>query len=48
MNTTGIEATIKYIETFITQEKLSGKELLIISIAFQNGLLQGLHEMKET
>ena len=40
-----IEETIEYIQTFIKQkEELNGKELLIIAIAYQNGLLQGLHE----
>ena len=44
MNKTSIEETIAYIETFIKQGELSGKELLIIAIAFQNGLLRGLKE----
>jgi len=40
-----IEETIEYIQTFIKQkEELNGKELLIIAIAYQNGLLRGLHE----
>jgi hypothetical protein len=46
MNPTSIEDTIAYIETFIKQGDLSGKELLMIAIAFQNGLLRGLEEAK--
>jgi hypothetical protein len=44
MNPTSIEDTIAYLETFIKQGDLSGKELLMIAIAFQNGLLRGLEE----
>ena len=43
---TSIEETIAYIETFIKPE-LSGRELLIIAIAFQNGILRGIEEEKE-
>lgn len=44
MNPPTIEETIAYIETFIKQGDLSGKELLMIAIAFQNGILRGLEE----
>jgi hypothetical protein len=44
MNLTSIEETIAYIETFIKQDDLSGEELLIIAIAFQNGILRGIEE----
>ena len=47
MNPRDIEETIAYIETFIKQGDLSGKELLIIAIAFQNGLLRGLEEARK-
>lgn len=44
MREDSIEGTIKYIETFIMQRKLEGKEILIIVIAYQAGILRGLNE----
>jgi hypothetical protein len=44
MRDNSIEATIEYIETFIRQEKLTGKESLMIAIAYQAGILRGLNE----
>jgi hypothetical protein len=46
MRDNSIEGTIKYIETFIMQRELSGKELLIVALAYQEGLLRGLNEIE--
>jgi hypothetical protein len=38
-----IDGTIDYI-SIIMQRNLSGEEILILGIAFQNGILKGLQE----
>ena len=42
-----VEETIEYIETFIKQGDLSGKELLMIAIAYQNGIIRGIQEKEK-
>jgi hypothetical protein len=37
-----IEETIKYIETLLTR-KLTGEELTIVGISYQQGLIEGKH-----
>jgi len=41
-----IDGTIDYI-TMIMQRKLSVEEILMIGIAFQNGILRGLQEVEK-
>lgn len=43
----GLEETIEYIKTFIIQRDLNGKELLIITMAYQAGMLRGVNEAHE-
>jgi hypothetical protein len=47
MKDNSIEGTIEYISTFIMQRDLSGQELLMITIAYQAGILRGLKEAEQ-
>jgi hypothetical protein len=42
----GIEETVMEMEFFISR-KLSGEELLIVALAYQNGIIQGLKEYEK-
>ena len=42
----GIEETIDYIASFVGR-KLAPEEILIIGLAYQNGLLRGLQEKEK-
>lgn len=41
-----LDGTIDYI-TLIMQRKLSGEEILMIGVAFQNGILRGLQDAEK-
>jgi len=41
-----VDGTIKYIE-MILGRKLTGEEIFIVGIAFQNGILRGIEEERK-